>query len=97
MPVPRGNWIILVYRPFRIGDDVALLEPGHPGPRGRVFEMNLMFTTAAESVWRDESKALLCVSNSQFSLKGIRCRRKLSSTKELPFLGVAEQDGRKQD
>lgn len=37
--------LVLVFRPFRLGDTVELLEPSGEPMKGRVTDMNLMFTT----------------------------------------------------
>jgi small-conductance mechanosensitive channel len=41
--------LLLIYRPFRVGDQVELLEPdGRVGVAGRVVDLNLFYTTLVE-------------------------------------------------
>lgn len=49
--------IILVFRPFRIGDEVELVEPAGGGIAGRVVDMNLMYTTLREEPLPDAAAA----------------------------------------
>lgn len=63
--------LLLVYRPFRVGDEIELLEPnGAVGVAGRVVDLNLLFTTVHES-----SDALVRVPNNLFVQKSSRVRR----------------------
>jgi small-conductance mechanosensitive channel len=63
--------ILLVYRPFRIGDEIDLLEPdGKVGVSGRVIDLNLLFTTLLEA-----NDAVLRVPNNLFVQKYCRVRR----------------------
>ncbi len=78
--------MILVYRPFRIGDDVEVLESSGGGPRGRAVDMNLMFTTLAEENSETSDGALLRIPNSQFFLKSIRCRPEAAAKERTTFL-----------
>lgn len=63
--------LLLVYRPFRVGDEVELLEPdGKIGVSGRVVDLNLLFTTVHEA-----SDAVVRVPNKVFVEKYARVRR----------------------
>lgn len=63
--------LLLVYRPFRVGDEIELLEPnGVVGVAGRVVDLNLLFTTVHEA-----SDALVRVPNNLFVQKSSRVRR----------------------
>src|SRR5690606_16934527 len=42
--------LLLIFRPFEIGDEIELLEPtGTKGLRGKVVYLNFMFTTLEEA------------------------------------------------
>jgi small-conductance mechanosensitive channel len=63
--------LLLVYRPFRVGDEIELLEPdGTVGVAGRVVDLNLLFTTVHEA-----SDAVVRVPNNLFVQKYARVRR----------------------
>jgi small-conductance mechanosensitive channel len=63
--------LLLVYRPFRVGDEVELLESdGKVGVAGRVVDLNLLFTTLHEA-----SDAVVRVPNNVFVQKYARVRR----------------------
>ncbi len=65
--------LILVFRPFRMGDHIEILEPTDQknGFRGKVTDLSLMFTTIEER--KDDASLVLCrVPNSVFFLKGVR-------------------------
>jgi small-conductance mechanosensitive channel len=63
--------LLLVYRPFRVGDEVELLEPdGKVGVSGRVIDLNLLFTTLL-----DGGDAVLRIPNNLFVQKYSRVRR----------------------
>jgi small-conductance mechanosensitive channel len=64
---------VLIYTigPFRIGDVVELVDTlDKPGVKGRVVEINLMFTTLIELP--EAGGALVQVPNSQFFQKSVR-------------------------
>ena len=64
---------VLIYTigPFRIGDVVELVDTlDKPGVKGRVLEINLMFTTLIEPP--EAGGALVQVPNSQFFQKSVR-------------------------
>ncbi|MET0124927.1 MAG: mechanosensitive ion channel family protein [Pseudomonas caspiana] len=64
---------VLIYTigPFRIGDVVELVDTlDKPGVKGRVLEINLMFTTLIEPT--EAGGALVQVPNSQFFQKSVR-------------------------
>jgi small-conductance mechanosensitive channel len=63
--------ILLIYRPFRVGDEIELLEPdGKVGVAGRVVDLNLLYTTVHEA-----SNAVVRVPNQVFVQKYSRVRR----------------------
>lgn len=63
--------VLLVYRPFRVGDEIELLEPnGVIGVAGRVVDLNLLFTTVLET-----TDAVVRVPNNVFVQKYSRVRR----------------------
>jgi len=63
--------LLLVYRPFRVGDQIEILEPnGQVGVAGRVVDLNLLFTTILEA-----SDAVVRVPNNMFVQKYARVRR----------------------
>ncbi len=65
---------LLLYttRPFRVGDDIELLENGEkPGLRGRVRDIGLVYTTLAESR-EDAPPSVLKVPNSLFFQRTVR-------------------------
>lgn len=40
--------LILVFRPFRVGDWIELLEGTKPAPAGRIVDMNLLFVSLVD-------------------------------------------------
>lgn len=61
--------LILATRPFRLNDRIELLENGEkPGLRGRVIDINFVYTTLHETN-EDGSDTVLQVPNSQFFQK----------------------------
>lgn len=54
--------IILAFRPFRIGDEVELVEPAGGAIGGRVVDMNLMYTTLREEPSADAPNGNAAVS-----------------------------------
>lgn len=65
--------IILVFRPFRVGDAIELIEPTN-GTRlgGRVLDMNLMFTTLEMESENGDPPSLLHIPNNLFLQKTVR-------------------------
>ena len=62
---------LLVYRPFRVGDYVEVVEPsGDVGARGKVVDLNLFYTTLLES-----GSAVIRIPNNVFVQKYSRVRR----------------------
>ncbi len=83
--------LILVYRPFRIGDEIELLEPAATvGVRGRVSDMNLMFTALSQKDEAGDTLALVHVPNNLIFQKLIR----VYSTAEplTPFFAGKQSD-----
>lgn len=66
------TFLILTARPFRLHDHIELLENGEkPGLKGRVIDINLIYTTLHES--RDDgADTTLQIPNSQFFQRSIR-------------------------
>ena len=63
--------LIFTIGPFRIGDVVELVDTlDKPGVKGRVIDINLMFTTLIESA--ESGGAVVQVPNSQFFQKSVR-------------------------
>lgn len=64
--------LILTTRPFRIGDHVELLEGGDkPGLRGKVIDINLVYTTLREPEI-ERAEAVLQVPNNLFFQRTVR-------------------------
>lgn len=74
--------IILVYRPFEVGDELEL--PGEP-VQGKVVDLNFIFTTL-----RSEDGSLLQVPNNLFLQKIIRRRRGKAGISLSEQLGAEE-------
>ena len=82
---------VLIYTigPFRIGDVVELVDTlDKPGVKGRVMEINLMFTTLIEPP--EMGGALVQVPNSQFFQKSVRRWR---GTDGFPVVSVEKNLG----
>lgn len=64
-------FLLLIYRPFRVGDEVELLEPdGRIGVSGRIVDLNLLFTTLLE-----KNDSVVRIPNNLFVQKYSRVRR----------------------
>lgn len=64
--------LILTTRPFRLGDYVELLESGDkPGLKGKVIDINLVYTTLRE-LECEHSQAVLQVPNNLFFQRTVR-------------------------
>ena len=64
--------LIYITRSFRVGDVVELLEPGEkPVIKGRVVDINLVYTTLLESGDRDNGRSLQ-LPNSLFFQRALR-------------------------
>jgi small-conductance mechanosensitive channel len=64
--------LILTTRPFRLGDYVELLESGDkPGLKGKVIDINLVYTTLRE-LESERSQAVLQVPNNLFFQRTVR-------------------------
>ncbi len=67
--------LIFVTRPFRLYDQVELLESGDkPGLKGQVVDINPIYTTLQEHL-PDGSDTVLQVPNSLFFQRAVRCWR----------------------
>ncbi|MBF0238083.1 MAG: mechanosensitive ion channel family protein [SAR324 cluster bacterium] len=67
------TFILLVVKPFRIGDEIEVIEPSstNAGIRGKVVDLNLIYTTL-EHQQQDEEPSLVIIPNNIFFQKGIR-------------------------
>lgn len=66
------TFLILTARPFRLHDVIELLENGEkPGLKGRVVDINLIYTTLQE-MRDDGADTTLQIPNSQFFQRSIR-------------------------
>ena len=64
--------LIFTTRPFRLGDRIEVLENGEkPGLKGRVTDINLIYTTMQEIGGPDEG-TLMQIPNSLFFQRGLR-------------------------
>ena len=68
--------LILTVRPFRLFDQIEVLENGEkPGLKGRVIDINLIYTTLQE-IPAEQTETVLRVPNSLFFQRTIRCWRR---------------------
>lgn len=81
-----GALLLLVFRPFRYGDHVEVVEPTNGTTLGGVvIDMNLMFTTLAEPGKEDLPDTHLHVPNNLFFQKLVRTRRTSAHAPNDPF------------
>lgn len=85
--------LVLVFRPFRIGDTVELLDPSGEPMGGQVADMNLMFTTL--TVPRTEGDTaphplLLNVPNNLFFQRVLRIRSPHAADSKATFFSDAQ-------
>jgi small-conductance mechanosensitive channel len=67
--------LLVLVEPFAVGDDIEVVEPtGSTGLRGRVVQLNLLYTTLAETTDEGLAGPLLQVPNNIFFQKTIRKR-----------------------
>lgn len=80
--------LILTTRPFRLNDYVELLEGGDkPGLKGKVIDINLIYTTLRE-VDGEQSQAVLQVPNNLFFQRTVRrWRNGVSPTRAIEDQG----------
>ncbi|MCO4857635.1 mechanosensitive ion channel family protein [Herbaspirillum sp. WGmk3] len=65
--------LIFTTSPFRVGDLIEVLEGGDkPGVKGRVLDINLVYTTLLEEGPEQESKTILQLPNSMFFQRIVR-------------------------
>lgn len=75
--------LLLVFRPFSIGDDIELIEPtGGPGLGGKVVNLNLIYTYLLEEGENGAGGTIVEVPNNIFFQKSIR-RKEGGSTRSL--------------
>lgn len=66
-------FLIFTTRPFRLYDQIELLENGEkPGLRGQVVDINLIYTTLKETVPEGELAPVLQIPNSLFFQRTVR-------------------------
>lgn len=84
--------ILLTFRPFRVGDDVDLLEPNRDLLlSGTVKDMNLMFTMLTERESVTTPPSTLHVPNSLFFQRAIRVRPPAVPTdSSTPFFAASQ-------
>jgi small-conductance mechanosensitive channel len=63
--------LILIFRPFRVGDQIELIEGAAPYPQGRVVDMNLLFVSLEERR-ENGGVASLQIPNTLFFQKVVR-------------------------
>jgi len=68
------SFLLLVFSPFRIGDQVEILEPvGGEGLRGQVVDFNIMYTTLLETAAEaGEDPAVIRIPNNVFFQKAVK-------------------------
>ncbi|KRG63418.1 mechanosensitive ion channel protein MscS [Stenotrophomonas humi] len=82
------TFLIFTTRPFRLGDQIELLENGEkPGLKGSVVDINLIYTTLHE-IGGPAEGTLMQIPNSLFFQRGLRRWRGGE-----PVHGVIEGDG----
>jgi small-conductance mechanosensitive channel len=65
--------LIFTTSPFRVGDLIEVLEGGDkPGVKGRVLDINLVYTTLLEEGQEQEAKTTLQLPNSMFFQRIVR-------------------------
>jgi len=66
--------ILVMTRPFSIGDEIEIIEPGSPDRRlhGRVTNINAVYTTLSEAPGENERSAIVLVPNNIFFQKYVR-------------------------
>lgn len=65
--------LIFTISPFRVGDLIEVLEGGDkPGVKGRVLDINLVYTTLLEEGQGQEAKTILQLPNSMFFQRIVR-------------------------
>ena len=65
--------LIFTTSPFRVGDLIEVLEGGDkPGVKGRVLDINLVYTTLLEEGQEQEAKPILQLPNSMFFQRIVR-------------------------
>ncbi|MAF04064.1 mechanosensitive ion channel family protein [Herbaspirillum huttiense] len=65
--------LIFTTSPFRVGDLIEVLEGGDkPGVKGRVLDINLVYTTLLEEGQEQEAKTILQLPNSMFFQRIVR-------------------------
>lgn len=68
-------FMIISTRLFQIGDDLELLEPtASQGLRGKVVDLQLLFTTIEQQAATGEGRILTRIPNNVFFQKGVRIR-----------------------
>jgi small-conductance mechanosensitive channel len=67
------TFLIVLTRPFRLYDQIELLESGDkPGLRGQVVDVNVIYTTLKETPADDGTTSVLQIPNSLFFQRVVR-------------------------
>lgn len=80
--------LVLILRPFRIGDTVELMDPTGAPMGGQVIDMNLMFTTLTQPPVEgdiDDRPVVLNVPNNLFFQRALRTRSRHSPDSRAAF------------
>jgi len=66
--------LLIIFAPFRIGDEIEVIEPTGTGGglRGRVTGLNILFTTLEQEVEGSDARMVLEIPNNIFFQKSIR-------------------------
>ncbi|MEZ4528945.1 MAG: mechanosensitive ion channel [Desulfobacterales bacterium] len=68
--------MLIVFHPFRIGDEIELIDPAMTaGLGGRVRNINLMFTSLQELPEKSENRVEIMIPNNLFFQKIVRCKK----------------------
>jgi small-conductance mechanosensitive channel len=69
--------LLLVFVPFRIGDDIEIIDPskGGEGLRGSVVDLNIFYTSIQKATADPVRAAIVRVPNTTFLQKAVRCWR----------------------
>lgn len=65
--------ILLIFQPFRIGDEIEIIDPSlTSGISGKVVNINMMFTLIRETDGQGQETGVIQIPNNQFFQKYIR-------------------------
>lgn len=70
------TFLLLIFQPFKIGDEIEILEPtATKGLRGKVKNLNMMYTVLEEKVPNQRTIREIRIPNNMFFQKSIRTYR----------------------